>query len=392
MPQSQNAGPERGTMNMHTDAGTASVVADPAVQRLSMPHVPALDGLRALAICIVFVSHSGLGSVVPGGLGVTIFFFLSGFLITSLLRVEFAGAGTISFFGFYMRRVFRIMPPLWLTMVFVAVLVATGLMAADPDPIGVAAQALFATNYAELWYGRLGLPGMPLWSLAVEEHFYFLFPLLFLFLMKTSTARRTAVWCGILCGVVLMLRMVHVFVWNDLYQPYYLTHTRIDSILFGCILALWQNPVLEEKAWKPGPLWVAVALGALLMTLAIRQPQFRETVRYTIQGISLFVLFSAALWARGPVRTVLANPVLKRIGLYSYTIYLVHFAIIHLIAENLTHGSMLLAGIIAILPTWGYAALMYRVVERPLGRWRRRLDLFETAPPVGQTSRPVGSV
>ena len=354
-----------------------TIVIDPHVSRISMPHVPALDGLRALAIIIVFVSHSGLGSIVPGGLGVTIFFFLSGFLITSLLRVEFSGTGTIGFTGFYMRRLLRIMPPLWLTMMVVGVLVATNLITANADPVGIAAQALFATNYAELWYGRLGLPGMPLWSLAVEEHFYLIFPLIFCILLKKTNVRQTAIWCGLFCIVILLIRTFHVFIWNDFYQTYYLTHTRIDSILFGCILALWHNPVIDKDAWTPSRFWTTAAIATLAATIIIRNPAFRETLRYTIQGISLFILFSAALSARGVINFILCNRILKKIGIYSYTIYLVHFAIIHLISENVTGGSMMLAGALAIIPTWAYADLMYRYIERPVGQWRRRIGLFE---------------
>jgi len=341
----------------------------------TMGHVPALDGLRALAIVLVYVSHAGLGRVVPGGLGVTLFFFLSGFLITSLLRAEVAGTGGIGFGGFYLRRLLRIVPPLWITMGVVAVLVAAGLVPAPvpPEARGAAAQALFLANYAEIAWGWTGLPAMPLWSLAVEEHFYMVFPAA-LCLMRGRPPATAAAWCAAACAAVLLVRCWYVLALGETFATYYLTHTRIDSILFGCVLALWQNPVLDRGAWRPGRGWTAAALTLLAATLAVRSPLFRETIRYSLQGVALFVLFSSALHAKGAAARWLTHPVLRRIGLYSYTVYLIHVAVIHLVAERLTGGSLLAAGLVAILPCWAYAAAMHRWVEKPLAAVRRRLD------------------
>src|SRR5687768_16024360 len=101
-----------------------ALVSEPAVK---MPVVPELEGIRAIAVAIVFVSHVGFGHIVPGGLGVTIFFFLSGYLITSLLRSEAAACGRIDLWRFYVRRTLRIMPPLYITLLFSGLLVAIGL-------------------------------------------------------------------------------------------------------------------------------------------------------------------------------------------------------------------------------------------------------------------------
>jgi peptidoglycan/LPS O-acetylase OafA/YrhL len=80
-------------------------------------HIPSLDGLRAISFLIVFVAHSGLEWIVPGGFGVTVFFYLSGFLITTLMRVEYRRDGTVSLRAFYVRRVLRILPPFYLVLV-----------------------------------------------------------------------------------------------------------------------------------------------------------------------------------------------------------------------------------------------------------------------------------
>src|ERR1017187_1002760 len=90
-------------------------------------HIPSLDGLRAIAIALVFLSHAGLRDVVPGTFGVTVFFFLSGYLITTLLRREWARAGRIRFRQFYLRRAVRIFPPLYLSLACASVVTLVGL-------------------------------------------------------------------------------------------------------------------------------------------------------------------------------------------------------------------------------------------------------------------------
>lgn len=338
---------------------------------LAMPHLPVLDGLRAMAIILVYLSHAGLGKLVPGGLGVTIFFFLSGYLITSLLRVEWSRDGQINLPAFSMRRAVRILPPLWITMMFVGTMSMAGWLPATPTVTGIVAQALFGTNYAQ-WAGVTGLPMLPLWSLAVEEHFYLVFPLLFVALMTRMTPRRVAGIFAAICALSMIVRLYHVIVLNDAYWTYYLSHTRLDSILYGAILALWKNPIFDHDHWAPKPVHVAAALSIILMTLVVRSPLFRETIRYTLQGGALFCLFSALLTTSGVWRTVSSHPILGRIGLYSYSIYLVHVVMIHQIATYVTGGSLVIAGGLAIAPTWVFAAAMHQWVERPLATARRR--------------------
>src|SRR5688500_8756944 len=139
----------------------ATLAGGPAVK---MPVVPELEGIRAIAVAIVFVSHVGFGHIVPGGLGVTIFFFLSGYLITSLLRSEAAACGRIDLWRFYVRRTLRIMPPLYITLLFSGLLVAIGLAPIKLDAGSVLSQIFFLANYERLWGPHQGFP-IPLWSL-----------------------------------------------------------------------------------------------------------------------------------------------------------------------------------------------------------------------------------
>ena len=135
-------------------------------------HIPSLDGLRAVSFGIVFVAHAGLEHFVPGGFGVTVFFFLSGFLITTLMRTEFEKSGTLSLKAFYLRRVLRILPPFYFVLSVATALTGLAILGGTLDRQAVAAQFL---HYANYWIVAHGYSGQALgtgvyWSLAVEEH------------------------------------------------------------------------------------------------------------------------------------------------------------------------------------------------------------------------------
>ena len=154
-------------------------------------YIPSLDGMRALAFLIVFVAHSMPYRDLPGGFGVTVFFFLSGYLITTLLRAEAQSTSTISLKGFYTRRVLRIFPPCYLTIVIVAALARAGVVYNVESYKSLAAGFLYFSNYWNIaGWGNLPAGLGILWSLAVEEHYYLLFPLLYSWFVRRSMPRR----------------------------------------------------------------------------------------------------------------------------------------------------------------------------------------------------------
>ena len=331
-----------------------------------MPPLPALDGLRAIAILIVILSHTGLGKIVPGGFGVTIFFFLSGYLITTLLRLEAADTGRVSLRHFYFKRTLRIMPPMYLTISLVAVLSMYGLVGHDVTAPGAMADAIFLTNYAP----QLGIGGgvvIPLWSLDVEEHFYILFSTLFALVLARTGTPRAAATCALLALLPLIVRGGIAATGGDLTNIFYWTHTRLDSILWGSILALWQNPAVDRAAWRPAAWQFALAVLVLGICLAVRSPVFRETVRYTLQGAALLVIFSFVLQDRSVLARALGSAPLRYVALISYTLYLAHMPAMA-IAEHLGWPLPVLAGI--ALATI-YAVIMRVVVEAPLQRLRK---------------------
>ena len=331
--------------------------------------IPALDGFRAIAIWLVMLSHVGLERLVPGQFGVTLFFFLSGYLITTLLRREFLRSGTVSLKAFYFRRAVRILPPLAFALVLATCLSLTGLMPPLYYP-GLITDALFLSNY-------LPLSGVPigLWSLAVEEHFYVLFPAIALLLFTRRGAGSCAMLCAVACVVVLGIRLFEVGRLSDFSEVNLWTHTRIDSILFGGLLACWNNPVIDPQNRMPGR-WTSYAIGLLLLasTFIYRDEAFRQTFRYSIQGIALFLIFNAAIRDAGFARRFLDTAPMRYVALLSYTLYLVHSVVLSA-ARPLEEGiGFIPARLGALAVSFAIAWMVYLTIERPLGNWRRGVE------------------
>jgi peptidoglycan/LPS O-acetylase OafA/YrhL len=345
-------------------------------------HIPSLDGLRAISFLLVFVAHCGLEGYVPGGFGVTIFFFLSGFLITTLMRAEFLAHQAVDFRHFWLRRAFRILPPFYIVL---CAAIAAALAFDPPGSLSgsaVAAQLLHVTNY---WIIARGDGGLPVgtgvyWSLAVEEHFYLLFPWVYVGMQRLRVpqyGQALALWA--LCAIVLLWRCVLVYHFQvDMNRTYMATDTRLDSILFGCALAVWKNPVLDElhldeRIWKYAVL--PIALATLIASMIFRDPGFRETARYSLQGVALTFVFIAAIrfpsWA--PFRVLNLRP-LTIIGLLSYSLYLLHFTVIVAVKRWLPDAAPVLQGAASFAASMMLAWIMYVSVERPFARLRRQLS------------------
>jgi peptidoglycan/LPS O-acetylase OafA/YrhL len=340
-------------------------------------YIPGLDGIRAIAFLLVYVAHAGLENLVPGGLGVTIFFFLSGYLITTLLRVESRKTGDISISQFYLRRVLRIFPPMYVTLAVWFVLMKAGVFVGSVEWRPVALASLYLTNYTAFFTPHTIQGGLSvLWSLAVEEHFYLLFPWVFLLFVRNNwSLNKRASFLGGLCLLALIWRYVLVVSFHST-STYFHTDTRFDSILFGCLLAILMNPVLD-----PMPEWInrhgsKLALGGLVILLGCllyRGPIFRETARYTLQGFALAGIFTFVLNSpRGWVVRSLETPFLRMLGRRSYAMYLIHYCIIHAISQRL--GLNMVWTVIVSAPlVFGYAWAMWRVVEHPIATLKKRI-------------------
>jgi peptidoglycan/LPS O-acetylase OafA/YrhL len=308
--------------------------------------IPSLDGLRAVSISIVLLSHAGYGNVVPGGLGVTIFFFLSGYLITTLLMDERERSGRIDIGKFYFRRVLRLFPPLLLTLVVAYSLVMLGLLDGGISWVGILAQLLYFANYYGLFFdpGNTTAAGTGiLWSLAVEEHFYMMYPAVLTGLLALGLSRqRIVAVLATACLAVLAWRMYLCSLPNFATErTYYSSDTRVDSIVFGCLLALAANP-RSAKTGTSNPFrqprsatLLAGAAIVMVMTIVWRDIYFRETFRYSLQGLALMPVFYFAIKSAEHFPFMLLNhPWVKRIGVYSYAMYLIHHVVINFIEKN----------------------------------------------------------
>jgi peptidoglycan/LPS O-acetylase OafA/YrhL len=358
-----------------------------AVKARSVPfHIPSLDGLRAISFFIVFFAHAGFDRVVPGGFGVTVFFFLSGFLITTLMRKEADRVHHVDLQAFYLRRALRILPPFYLVLLAGGLLSAVGALPGEVRFWPVAAQALHFSNYwlaFKGWTGIVSGTGV-YWSLAVEEHFYLVFPGLYLAARAIQlSGRQQAYLFWAICAAVLVWRCVLIYGLHASFDRTYLcSDTRIDSTLFGCALAVYGNPIIDEPASPPSRrlwMWVALplALATLLVTFVVRDDPFRATFRYTLQGIALGPIFVCAIrWPESPLFAWLNLRPVRFIGSLTYSLYLVHFVILNVLETN-THLSRVpraaVGTVLAVTVSW----IMWNLVEKPCARLRKRLSAIE---------------
>lgn len=340
-------------------------------------YIPALDGMRALAFLLVFIAHSLPDRDLPGGFGVTVFFFLSGYLITTLLRLEARHTATLDLKQFYLRRILRIFPPCYITVILVSTFAAFGLLFNTESYRSLIAAFLYFSNY----WNVLGLGNLPaglgvLWSLAVEEHYYLLFPLLYLWFIKKCLSRRAqAAILATLCAIALGWRLSRALIfhspWSNIYEA---TDTRFDAILFGCLLAILFNPHLGDpivRLARHARTLAGAGVTLLLFTFAWRNPLFRDTLRYSLQSLALMpIFFYVTLPRTTAVSSILASPLLRWVGQLSYSMYLIHHPLFHHIYHYHRPG-WITAGIVLILSVL-YAQAMRSFVELPLQRVRNR--------------------
>lgn len=336
--------------------------------------VPALDGMRAVSVFIVMAAHSGLQSVVPGGFGVTMFFFISGFLITTLLLREWRAGGGVRTGGFYARRALRLYPPL---LVYLGAVVASRVIyAKDVDLVGLAGALFYGGNYlVALAPERIQHFGSHLWSLAVEEHFYLLYPLI---LPALARAPHRGAILAISCGVALAMRCAYATAGVSEDYIIIASETRFDSILFGAMLAFMAaSPRGRPRlAAATQPLALAGAVAALLLSFLIRDPFFRETARYSLQGLALFAIFGALVFAAPDAlaRRLLDTRAMRWAGALSYSLYLWHSAM-YALAHAWLDGRAPAALVVALgwIGAFVVAAAVYHLIERPMFALRRRV-------------------
>lgn len=347
--------------------GAVDVGAD-LQEKLHKSHIPALDGLRAIAVFLVIFYHFGF-SRVPGGRGVTAFFVLSGLLITWLLLKENDKTGTISISSFYIRRVRRILPAFYC---YCAVLIGLLLLKNHDIPWPHAWSSIFHTsNYYIALSGDPGNGFSHTWSLAIEEQFYILWPLAFL-IWRKNPVRLTLYLVGII-GAVWLYRALLVFLFNvDQAYIYAAFDTRLDHLMVGCLLAVSLKRGLLRSFWKAVcsrvylPLMTVVLLTASIFLGELFYDRYRDVFGFAVEPILFAVLVvqlvslsSSWLWKW------LEWPVLRYLGRISYSLYLYQQITLYPVRKVLASQPVILQLAAAIIFTVIVASASYYFVERP---------------------------
>ncbi len=350
-------------------------------------YIPGLDGIRAISVLIVLLAHMGMEHIIPGGFGVTVFFFISGFLITRLLIAENETKGRIALKQFYMRRFIRLYPALLFMIAgttFAYIMLGWG----GPKPLEMFSALFYGTNLYQVGI-RMGgdLPFMPwthLWSLAVEEHFYLIFPA-FLVMLSGN-------WGRILKGLIVILAAVlfwrtYIYSQTGLITDYsyMMTDTRIDSLVWGCVLSvmLHVHGSTKKLSWLIG-LWpVVITFVVILASFLIKDEAFRYTSRFSLQGLALFTLFlNLFFWDKVRwVVSILEWKPLAWVGTISYALYLWHVPIIDMCIRFI--GDSPKAYLMAFPLSIYLAAFSYYFVEK------RFLDLRKAYGSHGIEKTPV---
>lgn len=331
----------------------------------SLQYNPALDGLRAFAVMAVLVFHAAW-TFLPGGfIGVDVFFVLSGYLITTMLRAEVAASGQIDLRRFYWRRAVRLWPPLLLMLA--AYVAAAPIAFAEADAgLDAILAGLYMSDYS------VAIGGMPdfishTWSLSAEVHFYLVWPLIIIATRRLSD-RRVALAFGVLFILASSWRIADLAFSQDALWTYYRFDTRLSGLVLGGLIAV--------LPWRPSKLSSTVLSGVALMILGWAVCRWQIVTPWSLTLGAVIVdlaagalIVSLASRGRTPISSALSWPPLVYLGAISYSIYLWHYPIARVLRNQVDPVTMI---VIVTVASVAIAALSYEYVEKPLMALRRR--------------------
>lgn len=377
-----------------------------------LTYMPSLDGIRALSVLAVIIYHANKMWLPGGFLGVEVFFVISGYLITLLLLAESEKNGSISLKEFWWRRARRLLPALWVVVLGVVVFAALfqremlGTLRGD-----VVAALLYGFNWFQIWVGTSYftsfefVPLRHLWSLAVEEQFYLIWPVVMLVVAKFGK-RRLPIVSAVFFGLAVVLAIYTALV----YQPgtisnigdtpnqfmslfgqpvsridflFLGTLTRSSGLLLGAALAIWWRPwLLQNSRAGANKLFDFIGLGGLA-ALALMMWRFQTVIEGTDEGTvgydflfrggffltdlaSLAVIAAAVHPSSKILARSLSNPVLVWLGRRSYGFYLFHWPVFQFYRRFAGKGLTPYEFVVLVLFALALTELSYRYIETPV--------------------------
>ncbi len=370
----------------------AAVLDEKPAEEISVPlagegYRPHLDGLRAVAVYLVVLFHAGVDRASGGFIGVDVFFVLSGYLVTQLLMRDLRSLGRVRLGRFYARRMRRLFPASVVALVVTGVVYSAIASRADVSNAVNAFKAAFL--YVANWffihrsadYFATNINSNPLihfWSLAVEEQFYFIWPLLlsalYIATRKLQRNGNRALQLAVATGAGLSLLWALRLAGENLNRAYYGTDTRAYQLLAGALLALSPGVIRRFSNRREAEFVAPLAVAALLLlaTSVIQMTAIHRGVATAVITVVLIIAIECA--RRGPINWILSSGPAVYLGRISYGTYLWHWPVI-LVATQLVPGIQPLSAFaIAVLVGTGLASISYQVIERPV-RQQRLLDL-----------------
>ncbi|MDK3869199.1 acyltransferase family protein [Staphylococcus pseudintermedius] len=344
-------------------------------------YMPGLDGVRAVAVIAIIIYHLNPQWLSGGFLGVDTFFVISGYLITSLLLTEYHNTGKIELMSFWLRRVKRLIPAVIFLVMGVIVL---SLIFMPTEIQKVRADSIAAIFYVSNWWYIMQnvdyfeqfavQPLKHLWSLAIEEQFYLVFPIVLLSLLSFIRRLKSIRIIFLILLVISMIAMMVLYVPNEnVARVYFGTDTRIQTLLMGVLLALvWPPFQLKAKVNRQMRTMIDTAgvVGLAILFICFKFVSETNSILYyggffLISTVTLLVIASS-VHPSGYFAKFLGNKVFTFIGSRSYSLYLWHYPIIVLIHHQFVQGQIPpLVYVVEILLMVLMAEFSYKFIEQP---------------------------